>query len=133
MLLQIAFLSGLRLPVLPFIMELLGHFGIAPGQLIPNSWRIVVSYMEIWLATIDGDMIRVDELIYLYHLKGSKEHGYYELVSWERRTRIIRDLPSSFKYWKSRFFFVSGDDWETSSDEVGVISLGCFISGEPQT
>ena len=28
---EVAFLSGLRFPVHPFIMELLNHFGIAPG------------------------------------------------------------------------------------------------------
>ena len=94
---EAAFLSGLRFPIHPFIMELLGHFEIAPGQLMPNSWRIVVSCMEIWLTT-EGDMIKVDELVYLYHLKESKEHGYYELVPWERKTRIIRDQPSSFRY-----------------------------------
>ena len=32
-----AFTCGLRLPVHPFIMELLGYFGIAPWQLMPNS------------------------------------------------------------------------------------------------
>ena len=58
-------------------MELLGHFGITLGQLMPNSWRLVVSCMEIWLTATNGDMIRVDKLIYLYRLKGSKEHGYY--------------------------------------------------------
>ena len=41
-----------------------------------------------------------------------------ELFPWERRTRIVRDLPSSFKYWKSWFFFVFGDDFETLSNEV---------------
>ena len=40
----------------------------------------MVSCMGIWLAAMDGDMIRVDKLIYLYHLEESKEHGYYELV-----------------------------------------------------
>ena len=38
---------GLRFVVHPFIMELLDHFGIAPGQLMPNLWRIVVNCMEI--------------------------------------------------------------------------------------
>ena len=60
-------------------MELLGFFGIAPKQLMPNSWRIVVNCMEIWLAA-NEDMIKVDELVHLYHLKESKECGYYELV-----------------------------------------------------
>ena len=45
-----AFSCGLRFPIHPFIMELLDHFGIAPGQLMSNSWRIVVNCMEIWLA-----------------------------------------------------------------------------------
>ena len=115
---EAAFLCGLRFPAYPFIMKLLGHFGIALGKLMHNSWRIMVSYMRIWLAATGGDMIRVDELVYLYRLKASKEHGYYELVPWERRTRIVRNLPSSFRYWKSWFLFVSGDDWETSSNEV---------------
>ena len=99
-------------------MEMLDRFGIALGQLMPNSWRIMVSYMGIRLATTDRDMIKVDKLVYLYRLKESKEHGYYELVPWERRTRIIRGLPLSFRYWKSRFFFVSGNDFETLSNEV---------------
>ena len=107
---EAAFQCGLRFPVHPFIMELLGHIGIALRQLMPNSWRIMVSCMGIWLTATDRDIIRVDELVYLYRLTTSKEHGYYELVPWERRTRIVRDLPSSFRYWKSRFFFVSGDD-----------------------
>ena len=44
---EATFHCGLRFRVLPFIMELLSHFNIAFGQLMPNSWRIVVSYMEI--------------------------------------------------------------------------------------
>ena len=110
-------LLGLRFPIHPFIMELLDHFGIAPGQLMPNLWRIVVNCMEIWLAA-NGDMIKVGELVYLCHLKWSKEYGYYELVPWMRRTRIVKGLASSFRYWKSRFFFVSGDDFETLSSEA---------------
>ena len=113
-----AFVCGLRFPVHSFLMELLDHFGIAPGQLMPNSWRIVVRCMEIWLAAMGGDMLRVDELVYLYRLKASKEYGYYELIPWERRTRIVKGLPSFFRYWKSRFFFVSGDDFETPSGGV---------------
>ena len=63
-------------------------------------------------------MLKIDELVYLYRLKASKEYGYYELVPWERSTRIVRGLPSSFRHWKSKFFFVSGDDFETPSGGV---------------
>ena len=49
---EAAFTCGLRLPVYPFIMELLGFFGIAPKQLMPNLWRIVVNCMKYgWLLT----------------------------------------------------------------------------------
>ena len=40
---------------------------------MPNSWRIVINSMKIWLATTEGDMIKVDEFTYLYHLKESKK------------------------------------------------------------
>ena len=94
---EAAFSYGLRFPVHPFIMEPLDHFGIALEQLMPNSWRIVVNCMEVWLAAV-GDMIKVGEFIHMYHLKESKEYGYYELVPWERKTRIVKGLPSSFRY-----------------------------------
>ena len=81
---------------------------------MPNSWRIVVNCMEVWLAAI-RDMIKVGKFVHMYRLKESKKYGYYELVPSERKTRIVKGLPSSFRYWKSRFFFVSGEDFETSS------------------
>ena len=62
-------------------------------------------------------MITLNEFTYLYRLKESKEFGYYEFVPWDRRSRLVVDLPSSFHYWKSRYFFVSSDGWETLSDD----------------
>ena len=93
---EAAFQCDLRFLVHPFIMELLNHFNIASGQFMPNSWRIMISCMEIWMVVTKGDMIRVDEFIYLYRFKESKEYGYYELVPWVRKARIITNLPSSF-------------------------------------
>ena len=92
------FLCGLKLPVHPFIMEFLHDLNIAPGQLMPNSWRIVISCLVIWTIIADGDMIMLNEFVHLY-----------ELVSWDRTSQLIVNLPLSFRYWKSRYFFVSGD------------------------
>ena len=88
--------------------------------------------MEIWLAA-NEDMIKVGELVHLYHLKESKEYGYYELVPWARRARIVRGLPSSFRYWKSRFFFVSRETLRLPLARLRAISQGCSVGGEPQT
>ena len=68
------------------------------------------------MIIVDGDMITLNEFVYLYCLKESKEFRYYELVPWDKKSRLIIDLPSSFRYWKSKYFFVSGDGWETLSN-----------------
>ena len=85
---------------------------------MPNSWRIVISCMEIWTIVIEGDKMRLDEFVHLYRLKESKEFGYYKLVPWDRKARLIVDLPSSFRYWKSKYFLMFGDDWKTPSDDL---------------
>ena len=95
---EAAFLCGLRFPVHPFIMKLLHYLNIAPGQLMPNLWRIVISCMVIWMIIANDDMITLNEFIHLYRLKESKKFGYYELMPWDRRSWLIVDLPSSFRY-----------------------------------
>ena len=93
-----AFLCGLIFPIHPFIMELLNHLGIALGQLMLNSWRIVISCMVIWTTIADGDMITLNKLAHLYRLKEFREFGYYELVPWDRKSCFVADLLSSFRY-----------------------------------
>ena len=83
---------------------------------MPNSWRIVISYMVIWMTIADEDMIKLNEFVHLYCLKESKEFRYYELVPWDRKSRLIVNLPLSSHYWKSRYFFMLGNGWETLSD-----------------
>ena len=129
---EATFLCGLRFPIHPFIMELLHYLNIILGQLMPNSWRIVISYMVIWTIIADGDMIRLNEFVHLYRLKESKEFGYYKLVPWDRRSRLIVDLPLSFCYWKSRYFFLS---WVTNGrpflTTFGGRFLGCYVDERP--
>ena len=95
---EAAFSCGLRFPVHPFIMKLLHYLNLAPGQLMPNSWRIVISCMVIWTTIADGVMLMVNEFVHLYRLKESKEFGYYEFVPWDRKSRLVADLLSSFRY-----------------------------------
>ena len=47
---------------------------------MPNSWRIVISCMVIWMTIADGDMITLNEFVHLYRLKESKEFRYYKLM-----------------------------------------------------
>ena len=77
-------------------MELFHCPNIAPGQLMLNLWQTVISCMTICLIPNNKDAIRMDELLYLYRLKESKQFGYYELVPWDRKSRLVVDFPLSF-------------------------------------
>lgn len=83
------------------------------------------------MIVIKGDMIKLNKFVHLYRLKELKEFGYYKFVPWFKKARIIVDLPSSFRYWKSRYFFISGDDWRLPLVTFGVRFLGYFIGGGP--
>ena len=126
------FQCGLRFHIHPFLMELLIHFNVVLRKLMPNSWTIVISYMEIWLAVIKGDMIRVDEFTYLYRLKESTEYGYYSLCPGSRRlgsSPICHRLSNIGNPGSSLCLRMIGRLLPMKS---GVTSMGCSIIGEPQ-
>ena len=70
------------------------------------------------MSACDGEMITLNEFLFLYHLKASTHYGYFELLPWDRKSRVVRGFPSSFHDWKSRYFFISGKGWETPSDNL---------------
>jgi len=73
--------------------------------------------MSIWVSACDLDMITLNEFLYLYYLKPSIHHGYFEHLPWDRKSRVVSRFPSSFHDWKSRYFFISGTGWETVSED----------------
>lgn len=93
---EVNFLCGLRFPIHPFIHELLDHFKIDLGQLVPNAWWIVVSVMSIWTSVHVGGIVSLNEFPYLYYLKPSTHYGYFEFYPLDRNSRVIRGLPSVF-------------------------------------
>ena len=76
--------SRLPHPVHPFIHHLLSNLNVAPEQLFPNAWRMVVSCMAIWFIVHDGEMITLNEFLFLYKLKPSTQYGYFELFPWDK-------------------------------------------------
>ena len=78
------FSYGLRFPVHPFIHHLLSNLNITPGHLVPNAWRTVVGCMAIWFIVHNGEMITLNEFLFLYRLKPSTHYGYFELSPWDK-------------------------------------------------
>ena len=113
---EATFSYDLHILVHPFITQFFSALDVAPGQLIPNAWRTIIGCMSIWVSVHDKDMITLNEFLYLYRLKPSTHYGYFELLPWNRESRIVRSFPTSFCDWKSRYFFISG--WETMSDDL---------------
>ena len=62
-------------------------------------------------------------LLDLFSVKEAAE-GFLYLSKHSNAPLIILDLPSSHKYWKERYFFVSGRRWEydptDQEDTLGV-------------
>ena len=93
----------------------------------------MVSYIGIWLVAIDRDMLRVDELVYLYHLKASKEYG--GTMNWFLGRK---ELGSSRGYL--RLSGIGSPDFSLCLGMIlrlplagfGVSSRGCIVGGEPR-
>ena len=62
----------------------------------------------------------------LFSVKEAAE-GFLYLSKRARAPLIISDLPSSHKFWKERYFFVSGRSWEYDllhkEDTLGVPAI----------
>ena len=110
---------GLRFPVQPFIRELLDFLSLAPGQVAPNGWRVIISSMVIWRECSDGlDDITVEEFLHCFEPSQiAASPGFWTFRSREELVKLVEGLPSSNRRWKDGYFFVCGDNWEKLPEE----------------
>ena len=119
---KMAFENDLRFPLHPFIKRVLQHFNVYPSQLLPNFWGILVGLLVVFRDKHLG----VPSIALLLDLFSVKEavKGFLYLSKRSSAPLIILDLPSSHKYWKEVYFFVSGRRWEydptDQEDTLGV-------------
>lgn len=94
------FKAGLRLPLHPFIVNLLDRYRLVPAQLVPNSIRTVVGF--IVLCHFNGIEASLFLFRAFYTLRKQSEWWSFA----PRPNRFLRlYLPTSVKGWKDRFFF----------------------------
>ena len=86
--------------------------------------------MSIWMSACEVDMITLNGFYHLYCLKPSTHHGYFEILPWDRKSRVVSRFPSSFRDWKSWYFFVFGSGWVTMSNDLWVKSRGYYGNGK---
>ena len=119
---EVAFDNGLRFPIHPFIKRVLQHFKVCPSQLSPNFWGILIGLLVFFRDKGLG-VPSIALFLDLFSVKEAAEAFLY-LSKRASASLIISDLPSSYKFWKGRYFFVSGRSWEydplDKEDTLGV-------------
>ena len=119
---EVAFDNGLRFPLHPFIKGVLQHFNVCPSQLSPNCWGILVGLLVFFMDSGLG----VPSIALFLDLFSAKEtvKGFLYFSRLTGAPLIISDLSSSHRFWKERYFFVSGRNWEydplDKDDTLGV-------------
>ncbi|KAK0606535.1 hypothetical protein LWI29_000268 [Acer saccharum] len=120
---------GVTLPLQPFIARFLAEAQIAPAQLAPNSYRILMCLCLMWkLKGYKPPTPR--EIRHFYTLRQAGNGGTYFLLSspvenWipegvanpgqveisgdEKKKGFIWGFPTSNKRWKNSWFFVGGE------------------------
>ena len=73
---ELPFQDGLRLPIPKLVREVLDHFEIAPSQLMPNMWHMLIS-LECLNMQYDVEF-GLGEVLFSYYLKEhDKEKGSF--------------------------------------------------------
>ena len=95
--------AGLRFPLDPFVKLFLNTYNISPGQLHPNSYRILIGFIE--LMHREGREPDFDILRHVYSLAKKKGELAFSLtvVSQLNLFFKLKDLPKS---WRHKYFVV---------------------------
>ncbi|GFS31526.1 hypothetical protein Acr_00g0017870 [Actinidia rufa] len=108
---EAAFPVGLCFPLNPTIRLILQFYHICPAQLVPNAWRSIACFMALW--RVYKYTISLSEFRNLFSLNSNPKPDQDWLYFKARNKKVLLGgYPSNVKGWKSKFFFVSSDEWE---------------------
>ena len=104
---------GLRFPLSSLHRELLKCLGLSVNQVSPNAWRVFIAMEVLYGAMTNGARsLIVREFLHCYHPDEiDKLRGMYSFVPKSLLLKVIYETLDSNKNWKSRYFFLEGDDW----------------------
>ena len=97
--------DGMRFPIPKLIRDVCDHYKIAPSQLMPNVWRVLMSLES--LSIQHGVECEIGEVLFLYYLKEhDKDKGRYKIIARVGRVPFITCLRTNDRSWKDKFLFI---------------------------
>ncbi|KAL2457234.1 Plus3 domain-containing protein [Abeliophyllum distichum] len=101
--------AGLRLPFPWVVRKFLREWRIAPTQLCPNGWRILIGLLVLW-DQLGFSRPTIGDFHSLYSLKSNGKRSGWWYASVKARTggSVVTQTPDSIKNWKKFWFFVRG-------------------------
>ncbi|KAL2453907.1 Plus3 domain-containing protein [Abeliophyllum distichum] len=104
--------AGLRLPFPWVVRKFLREWGVAPTQLCPNGWRILIGLLVLW-DQLGFSRPTIGDFHSLYSFKsdGKRSGWWYASVKARTGGSVVTQTPDSIKNWKKFWFFVRGS-WQ---------------------
>ncbi|XP_057489435.1 uncharacterized protein LOC130775314 [Actinidia eriantha] len=108
---EAAFPADLCFPIHPTIRLILQFYNICPAQLVPNAWRSIACSIAMW--RVFKYTLSLSEFRNLFSLNSNPklDQGWLYFNARNKKA-FLGGYPSNVKGWKSKFFFVSGNEWE---------------------
>ena len=105
--------AGLRFPLSTLHKELLKYLGLSVTQISPNAWRVFIAMEILYGAMTDGvRRLTVHEFLHCYHPNEiDRSRWMCSFASRSPLLKVIFETPDSNRDWKSRYFFLEGDEW----------------------
>ena len=76
---EFVFREGMRFPIPKSVRDVLNHYEIAPSQLMPNKWRILLALK--CLSVQCGIEYEIGKVLHSYYLKEhDTDKGRYQLI-----------------------------------------------------
>jgi hypothetical protein len=104
---------GLRPPFNRFFRLLFSVYGLMPCQLVPNSYRCVIGFLEVCRRQNIAPTIDLFHLIFLCSASPDYTGWYYFRLRMKAHGKFLKGRSSSVHNWKDKFFFISiPTDWD---------------------
>ncbi|PSR92996.1 hypothetical protein CEY00_Acc27605 [Actinidia chinensis var. chinensis] len=108
---EAAFPAGLHFFIHPTIRLILQFYNIFLAQLVTNAGRSITCSMAMWRVFKYTLSLSEFRNLFILNSNPKPDQGWLYFKARNKKT-LLGGYPSNVKGWKSKFFFVSSNEWE---------------------